>query len=47
MFPNIPVQTDRGIVKIRWRGSNRITIRKMFDAEREELTKKISQKNIP
>ena len=32
-----PIRNDK-TVEIKRRGSNRITIRKMFDAERKELT---------
>jgi hypothetical protein len=49
VFPKAPVWTDKAIVKIRGGGSNRITIRKMFngiDAEGKNLTDKLSAANI-
>ena len=38
MFPKAPVQIEKAVVKIKGGGSNRITIRKIFDVERKELT---------
>ena len=43
VVPKDPVPTDR--VR-KWGRSYRMTIRKMFDAERKELTDKISAANI-
>ena len=37
VVPKGPVRNEK-IIGIKRRGSNRITIRKMFDAERKELT---------
>jgi hypothetical protein len=46
MFPKGPVRIEKAMVKTRGGGSNRITITKMFDAERKALTDKLSQVNI-
>ena len=42
MFPKVPVRKEKAM-----RESDRITIRKMFYAERKELTDKNFLKNIP
>ena len=47
VFPKAPVRIEKAMAKTEGGGgSNRITIRKMFDAERKELTDKLSPVNI-
>jgi hypothetical protein len=41
MFPQALIRDDDGKVTV-YGGSNRITIRKMFDTDRKELTDNIS-----
>ena len=44
MFSKVQVRSDKAMVK--WGRTNRITIRKMFDAERKELTDEFPVVNI-
>jgi hypothetical protein len=45
VFPKGPVRIEKAM-KTKGGGSNRITIRRMFDAQRKELTDKWSPVNI-
>jgi hypothetical protein len=46
VFPKAPVRIEKAMAKTGGGGSYKITIRKMFDAERKELTDKLSPANI-
>jgi hypothetical protein len=47
VFPKAPVRSDEPMIKLpEGGGSNRTTSRKVFDAERKEVTDKLSGVNI-
>ena len=46
MFPKGPVRVEEALVMKRGVESNRITVGKIFDAERKELTDKFLPVNI-
>ena len=47
VFPKGPVRIEKAVVTTEGGGSNRITIRRMFDAQKKGLTDKWSPMNIP
>ena len=46
MFPEAPVRTGKTFDTSKGGGANAITIRKVLDVERKELTEKLSVVNI-
>ena len=46
MFPKAPVRIEKAMVKSKGGESNTITIRKILEVERKELTEKLSAANI-